>query len=296
MNAVTTQNKPKLLEVMAGRLGVEPGAMLQILKNTVIKPQRNGKEATNEEVQAFLIVANKYELNPLTREIFAFESNGAIIPIVSIDGWSTLVNRNEHFDGCEFETEHDDKGNAASITCKIYDKRRSRPIAVTEYLSECSRPSNPWRTMPRRMLRHKAFMQAARLAFGLSGIYDEDEARDVVRNDLTPIPVTETPKAGTEALKNRLLPKPQSEPQPEPVVEQAPEEPAVEYVPAEVTESPAPTTLFSDEAVDYSVVFQTAKTLTAAADLAQSLTEENPDGANEIEQAYAVRIAEIRRK
>lgn len=296
MNAVTTQNKPKLLEVMAGRLGVEPGAMLQILKNTVIKPQRNGKEATNEEVQAFLIVANKYELNPLTREIFAFESNGAIIPIVSIDGWSTLVNRNENFDGCEFETEHNDQGGLVSITCKIYDKRRSRPVAVTEYLSECSRPSNPWRTMPSRMLRHKAFMQAARLAFGLSGIYDEDEARDVVRNDMTVLPANEPPRAGTEALKNRLLPKPQPSPQPEPVVEQAPEEPIVEIVPVEVAESPAPATLFSDEAIDYSAVFQTAKTLKAAADLAQSLTEENPDSANEIEQAYLARIAEIRRK
>jgi phage recombination protein Bet len=299
MNAVTAPAKPKLLEVMAGRLGVEPGAMLQILKNTVIKPQRNGKEATNEEVQAFLIVANKYELNPLTREIFAFESNGAIIPIVSIDGWSTLVNRNENFDGCEFETEHDDKGNVASITCKIYDKRRSRPIAVTEYLSECSRPSNPWRTMPHRMLRHKAFMQAARLAFGLSGIYDEDEARDVVRNDMTPIPVNETPKAGTEALKNRLLPKPQPEPQPEPVVEQAPEEPIVEIVPAEVVEQgsqPQQLEVFIAEARDYTADFQAVKTLKAAADLAQQLTEDDPGAGYEIEQAYLARIAEIRRK
>ena len=55
-------------------------------------------------------------------------------------------------------------------------------------------------------------------------------------------------------------------------------------------------TLFSDKAIDYSAVFQTAKTLKAAADLAQSLTEENPDSANEIEQAYLARIAEIRRK
>jgi len=33
--------------------------------------------------------------------------------------------------------------------------------------------------MPRRMLRHRAFIQAARLAFGLSGLVDEDEAPDV---------------------------------------------------------------------------------------------------------------------
>jgi hypothetical protein len=31
-----------------------------------------------------------------------------------------------------------------------------------------------------RMLRHKALIQAARLAFGFSGIYDQDEAERIV--------------------------------------------------------------------------------------------------------------------
>jgi hypothetical protein len=33
--------------------------------------------------------------------------------------------------------------------------------------------------MPKRMLRHKAFKECARLAFGFAGVYDEDEARDI---------------------------------------------------------------------------------------------------------------------
>jgi hypothetical protein len=33
--------------------------------------------------------------------------------------------------------------------------------------------------MPKRMLRHKALIQCARVAFGFSGIFDEDEARDI---------------------------------------------------------------------------------------------------------------------
>jgi phage recombination protein Bet len=206
---------------MAARLGVEPENMLRILKNTCIKPTRSGKEATNEEVQAFLIVANRYDLNPLTREIYAFENNGAIIPIVSIDGWATLVNRNENFDGCDFETEHGPDGTVVSITCRIYDKRRNRPVSVTEYLAECQRPSQPWRTMPHRMLRHKAYMQAARLAFGLSGIYDEDEGLQIARSEMQ---ASEEPKPsgtkstnGVDRVKARLLP---AEPKP---VEAAPE-------------------------------------------------------------------------
>jgi hypothetical protein len=33
-----------------------------------------------------------------------------------------------------------------------------------------------WLTHPRRMLRHKTMVQCARVCFGLSGIYDPDEA------------------------------------------------------------------------------------------------------------------------
>ena len=35
--------------------------------------------------------------------------------------------------------------------------------------------TEPWKRWPRRMLRHKALIQAARIAFGFAGIYDEDE-------------------------------------------------------------------------------------------------------------------------
>lgn len=287
MNAVI--EKPKLLSVMAARLGVEPENMLRILKNTCIKPTRGGKEATNEEVQAFLIVANRYDLNPMTREIFAFESNGAIIPIVSIDGWATLVNRNEHFDGCDFETAHGADGNLLSITCRIYDKRRTRPIAVTEYLAECQRPSQPWRTMPHRMLRHKAFMQAARLAFGLSGIYDEEEGLQIAKNEMQ----AESPRittAGTAGLRDRLLPTQARE---EPAQEKQDEavEPIVEHEPEAANQS----SLWGEEAPDFNQLFSTAQTAKAAGILVNQLAAAHPDHGEAIEKAYESRLKDFRK-
>ena len=65
------------------------------------------------------------------------------------------------------------------IECLIYRKDRSHPVVVREYIDECSRDKGPWQTHPKRMLRHKAFIQAARMAFGFSGIYDEDEAERI---------------------------------------------------------------------------------------------------------------------
>lgn len=137
---------------------------------------------TDAEVAAFLIVADQYGLNPFTREIHAFSDRGIIVPIVGIDGWARIVNRQPDFDGVEFTEQRDEKGELVSMTCIVHVKNRTHPVKVTEWIGECRRSTIPWNTMPHRMLRHKAFIQAARIAFGLSGIYDEDEARDIIRN------------------------------------------------------------------------------------------------------------------
>src|SRR5690625_4254871 len=46
-------------------------------------------------------------------------------------------------------------------------------------MSECKGVSDPCKRWPNRMLRHKATIQAARYAFGLSGIIDPDEAERI---------------------------------------------------------------------------------------------------------------------
>lgn len=144
--------------------------LIRILKATAFKGS-----ASDEQFAALLIVAAQYNLNPFTREIYAFpDRNNGIIPIVGIDGWSRLINGNKQFDGMEFEQD------AESCTCKIYRKDRGHPVAVTEFMDECRRDTMPWKTHPRRMLRHKAIIQAARLAFGLTGIFDEDEGERII--------------------------------------------------------------------------------------------------------------------
>lgn len=194
--------KASPLYALASRFSIEPAKLVEVLRGTVIKPDKSGKTATNEEMAAFCIVADQYGLNPFTREIHAFASGDkGIVPIVGIDGWTKIVNAHDEFDGTEFDYVHDEAGKPISCTCRIYSKGRSRPVEVTEYMSECKRNSIPWQTMPSRMLRHKAFMQAARYAFGLAGIYDDDEARDIMRNGSTPAP---TPTAVSEQAESTL--------------------------------------------------------------------------------------------
>ena len=156
--------------------------MLKTLKDTVFK------NATESELLALVVVANEYGLNPLLREIYAFPAKGGgITPVVSIDGWISMVNRQPQLDGLKFEME-EDKGKPISCTCTIHIKNRAHPVRVTEYYDECFRATDPWKQMPRRMLRHKALKEAARVAFGFSGITDEDEARDIKPANVKEIP------------------------------------------------------------------------------------------------------------
>jgi len=164
------QKQTSALAVMASKFNVEPAKLLDTLKNTVFRG------ASNDELLALVVVSNEYGLNPLTKEIYAFPAKGGgIVPVVSIDGWIRMMNDHPQFDGIDYEFQHDEQGRLISCTSIIYRKDRSHPTRVTEYLSECRRNTEPWK-MESRMLRHKATIQGARVAFGFSGITDEDEA------------------------------------------------------------------------------------------------------------------------
>jgi phage recombination protein Bet len=156
---------------LAGLFNIpETGELVTVLKATAFKGQ-----VSDAQMTALLIVANQYKLNPWTKEIYAFpDKNNGIVPVVGVDGWARIINENPQFDGMDFEQDED------SCTCVIFRKDRTHPIKVTEYLSECKRGTQPWQSHPKRMLRHKAMIQCARLAFGYVGIYDQDEAERIV--------------------------------------------------------------------------------------------------------------------
>lgn len=187
--AVTTvepRQKSILLD-MADRFHMEPAAFEATVRATCMPTDNRTPPATREEFAAFLLVAKEYGLNPILKEIYAFpRRGGGVVPVVSVDGWVNLINSHPMCDGFEFEWEHNGQGVPVSCTCKMYRKDRGHPVSITEYYSECYRPTDPWK-MANRMLRHKALIQAARYAFGFAGIYDEDEAARIAQmNDMTP--------------------------------------------------------------------------------------------------------------
>jgi len=223
-SAVTTipaAQKQSPVQLMASRLNINPDEMQSIVIGTLMKA-KNGNNPTNEEFISFLAIANEYRLNPITKEIYAFSNRGAIQPIVSIDGWLKIINGNPQFDGMEYVDNVLD-GKLFSVTCRIFRKDRTRPTELTEYMSECAGTSEPWKKWPARMLRHKATIQCARYAFGLSGIIDEDEAERYksasVEREINPSPSN---SRMADAMRGK------AKPQAEPVIEQQPEPAAMD--------------------------------------------------------------------
>lgn len=245
---------------LAAKYGMDTDVFLKTIAKTIMPA--GAQVATPEQTAAFLVVANQYGLNPFNREIYAFPAkNGGVQAIVSVDGWFKLANEHPAFDGLDFEDGLDDKGNVFSVTCRVYRKDRSHPISVTEYMSECKRNTEPWQRWGGRMLRHKAAIQALRIAFGFAGIIDPDEAEryasvgavttEAKRVDLDALPEAslDAPPApnaslGDKPKSRRGRPrKAESVPLPEP---SAPQSVTLENTPAvnEDAEDPALTPLY----------------------------------------------------
>lgn len=199
----TISTRPSLLAKVAAKYSVDPHKMLGTLKATAFKGQ-----VSDEQMMALLVVADQYDLNPWTKEIYAFpDKNNGIVPVVGVDGWSRIINSHPQFDGVEFREADttNDKGLPEWIECTIYRKDRAHPTTVREYMAEVYRNTGPWNSHPRRMSRHKTLIQCARLAFGFVGIYEQDEAERIANAvDVTPEPVT-SGKPRTAAPRARAI-------------------------------------------------------------------------------------------
>lgn len=240
------------------KYGIEPNKMLSTLKATAFK-QSDNRPITNEQMCALMVVCEKYDLNPFVKQVYAYpEKNGGIVPIIGIDGWDHIINKQPQMDGISFECSEDwIKMDEHSANCPswikaiIYRKDRSHPIEVTEYLDENYRAPfkknnytvrGPWQTHTKRMLRHKALKECARIAFGLSGIYDEDEGKDVynqnnsgpVELEQSDLEVVDAELVDTEPEAKPELPKKRRAKKQKPEPEQEPEEHASLEVPEDV--------------------------------------------------------------
>jgi hypothetical protein len=112
----------------------------------------------------------EYRLNPRADEIDLIQfEEGRWQVFITVNGWAKLINAHPAFCGIEFsEARELDQGVPLWMGCAIYRTDRVKPIEVKEYFTEMKTEHIAWQQMPRRMLRHRAMQQCARLAFGIT--------------------------------------------------------------------------------------------------------------------------------
>lgn len=200
---VPAAQRVSLVRKFAAAYSIEDSKLLATLKATAFRQSKKDGatiEVSDEQMAALLVVADVYHLNPFTREIYAFPDKGGIVPIVSVDGWIRIINERPELKSIEFQYSPDDDTENPWVGCMIVRNDRTAPISIREYFKECYRDTGPWNSHPRRMLRHKALIQCARIAFGFGGIYDPDEA-ERIRDANAIDSVVVSGKAGTTAPK-----------------------------------------------------------------------------------------------
>ena len=126
-------------------------------------------EVPPKTILSLLRTVQDCELDPLKEEVgFTQYEDGHWQVQITVEGWTHLLNQHPQFNGVTFA-----QGEAGSnaipewMECSIYRKDRIFPITVREYFLEVRTEQSIWQKMPRRMLRHRALQQCARLAMGI---------------------------------------------------------------------------------------------------------------------------------
>ena len=168
----------RALKCAAQAVGMTPTSLTSWLSQY---PQLS--EATQETC---LRLIAEYRLNPRADELDLIQfEEGRWQVFITVNGWAKLINAHPAFCGIEFsEASELEEGVPIWMGCAIYRTDRVKPIEVKEYFTEMKTEHVAWQQMPRRMLRHRAMQQCARLAFGIT--VPECKPSDFLHNKLIP--------------------------------------------------------------------------------------------------------------
>jgi hypothetical protein len=126
------------------------------------------------DVERLFWLADRLGLDPLERDLIALEQResfpASVAFMITLDGWVKLLHRHPRFRGLSFEEGPvDEHGFPLWQSCSLYWEGFQCPWVVREWACEHRSLHESWLYHPRRMLRHKALTQCARLALGVGG-------------------------------------------------------------------------------------------------------------------------------
>lgn len=156
------------------------------------------RDASPQELEAFISVALSYGLNPLKKEIYFTKAGGKAVTMTSRDGYLAIANRSEQFDGMEADVvykgdklERNADGSLSIVYgenhltfddsfligafCNVFRKDRKRTSTVFVSYDDYKKDNPIWRTYKKSMILKVAESMALKRAFSLSGLVTEEE-------------------------------------------------------------------------------------------------------------------------
>lgn len=181
----------------------------------------------------------KYQINPLVDgelHIMVNNRNGAVTPILGVNGFHRIMSSDPRFRKLSFEYSQDYinlgmmringievpkwcpmwiRGNLTTvIDGKEYTSSR------TEFFSDCVKNSNGWQQSPARMLHHRCMAQLVR---SVLGVPLSDEGSPITESpEYRSIPNQQQQSQQSYAQQQRSMPNQQQQPMPQPQQVQVP--------------------------------------------------------------------------
>lgn len=187
-NAVGVQAVPPgdAIDRAARRAGLEAEALVECLvawTGTQGYRPADGKstEASSpvprrSDLLRLLDLCERLGLDPLAGEAYLaapeHSPQGPARVVLGLGGWLRLLNGHPQVCGVEFAEgppRADGSGLPEWASCTVHRRDRTVPTTVREYMDEARGATGAWLTHPRRMLRHCALVQCARVAIGPEG-------------------------------------------------------------------------------------------------------------------------------
>jgi phage recombination protein Bet len=132
--------------------------------------------ATKTEFELLMYLSQKYNLDPLLRQIWLVKFGDAPAQIYAgRDGFLEIAHRSGHFDGMETKVIFDENKKPVSAICTVWRNDMSHPFVADVLFSEYTTGKNLWQTKPSVMIGKVAESVALRKAFQVSGLYSPEE-------------------------------------------------------------------------------------------------------------------------
>lgn len=160
---------------------------VELIKNTV------AKDATNDELQMFMYLANQYNLDPFKNEIWFMKYNGKTNIMTSRDGFLKYAQMNEDFEGLmsfvvregdifeidasEYKVSHRFGAKRGSIlgAWSRCDRKGKKPFIAYVEFDEYNKKQNVWNSYPSAMIQKVAEVFVLKRAFGINGLVTKEE-------------------------------------------------------------------------------------------------------------------------